>query len=65
VLIMHGGADDDIPLEQSRRMDEALTRLEKTHRFLVFEDQKHVIGERGAERDAASIEWFRRFMPNR
>jgi dipeptidyl aminopeptidase/acylaminoacyl peptidase len=64
VLIMHGGSDDDIPLEQSRRMDEALTRLNKIHRFIVFEDQKHVIGGRGAERDAATIEWFRKFMPD-
>ena len=63
ILIMHGGADDDIPPEQSRRMDEELTRLHKTHQFILFEDQQHVIGGRATERDAAAIEWFRRFMP--
>ena len=62
ILIMHGGADDDIPIEQSRRMDQELTRLHKRHRFIVFDDQKHVIGGRSAERDAAAIDWFREFM---
>jgi len=58
ILIMHGGADDDIPISQSQRMDAELTRLGTKHKFIVFEDQKHVIGGRGAERDAATISWF-------
>lgn len=58
ILIMHGGADDDMPLSQSERLDAELTRLGTKHRFIVFEDQKHVIGGRGAERDAATIAWF-------
>jgi dipeptidyl aminopeptidase/acylaminoacyl peptidase len=62
ILIMHGGADEDIPLDQSQRMDVELTRLGKEHKLLVFDDQQHFIGGRGAERDAATIEWFRSFM---
>jgi len=61
VLLMHGGADEDIPVEQSRRMDAELTRLGKEHQFIVFEGQQHVIGGKGAERDAAAIAWFRKF----
>ena len=61
ILIMHGGADEDIPLSQSQRMDAELTRLGKTHDFIVYEGQQHVIGGRGAERDAAAIAWFRKF----
>jgi dipeptidyl aminopeptidase/acylaminoacyl peptidase len=61
VLIMHGGADEDIPVAQSRNMDAELTRLGKPHRLIVFDDQQHVIGGRGAERDAAAIAWFRQF----
>lgn len=61
LLIMHGGADEDIPLSQSQRMDAELTRLGKMHEFKVFEGQQHVIGGRGAERDAATIAWFLRF----
>ena len=59
ILIMHGGADDDIPISQSQRMDAELTRLGAKHKFIAFEDQKHVIGGRGAERDAATIGWFK------
>lgn len=61
ILIMHGGADDDIPLSQSQRLDAELTRLGTEHRFIVFEDQKHVIGGRGAERDAAVVAWFEKY----
>jgi len=61
VLIMHGGADKDMPASQSQRMDARLTELGKTHKLIVFDDQQHVIGGRGAERDAAAVEWFRKF----
>lgn len=61
VLIMHGTADQDIPVAHSQRMAAELTRLGRTHRLLLFEGEAHTIGARGAERDAAAIEWFRRF----
>jgi dipeptidyl aminopeptidase/acylaminoacyl peptidase len=61
VLIMHGGADEDIPLSQSQRMDAELSRLGKVHDFIVFDGEQHVIGGRGAERDAATVAWFRKF----
>jgi len=60
VLIMHGGADEDMPVAQSQRMDARLAELGKPHKLLVFEGQQHAIGGRGAERDAAAVEWFRR-----
>jgi len=65
VLVMHGGADQDIPVIQSERMDAELTRLGKTHKFIVFEGEQHVIGGRGAERDAAAIGWFRQYAAAR
>lgn len=61
VLIMHGGIDEEIPVEQSERLDAELTRLGKTHNFILFPDQNHRIGGRGSERDAAAIAWFRRY----
>jgi dipeptidyl aminopeptidase/acylaminoacyl peptidase len=61
VLIMHGTADQDIPVDHSRRLDAELNRLGHTHRLLLFEGQQHRIGGRGADRDAAAIEWFRQF----
>jgi poly(3-hydroxybutyrate) depolymerase len=61
VLIMHGTADQDMPIEHSQRMAAELNRLGRAHRLLLFEGEPHRIGGRGAERDAAAIEWFRRF----
>jgi dipeptidyl aminopeptidase/acylaminoacyl peptidase len=61
VLVMHGTADQDIPIEHSQRMAAELSRLGRAHRLLLFEGEQHRIEGRGAERDAAAIEWFRRF----
>jgi dipeptidyl aminopeptidase/acylaminoacyl peptidase len=61
VLIMHGTADQDMPVEHSQRVATELSRLGRTHRLFLFEGQQHRIGGRGAERDASAIEWFRRF----
>jgi len=61
VLIMHGGADQDIPLSQSQRMAAELARIGKVHELKVFDGEQHVIGGRGAERDAATVDWFRKY----
>ena len=58
ILIMHGGVDADIPLDQSQRMAAELARLGKPHKLLVFDDQQHVIGGRNEERDASVVAWF-------
>jgi dipeptidyl aminopeptidase/acylaminoacyl peptidase len=56
--MMHGSADQDMPVEHSQRMAAELSRLGRTHRLLRFEGEHHRIGGRGTERDAAAIEWF-------
>lgn len=61
VLIMHGGADQDIPLSQSQRMAAELARIGKVHDLKVYDGEQHVIGGRGAERDAATVDWFRKY----
>jgi dipeptidyl aminopeptidase/acylaminoacyl peptidase len=61
VLIMHGTADQDMPMEHSQRMAAELSRLGRTHRLLLFEGELHRIGGRGVDRDAEAIGWFRRF----
>lgn len=38
-----------------------LTRPGKTHELIVYDGVQHVIGGRGAERDAATLAWFRKF----
>jgi dipeptidyl aminopeptidase/acylaminoacyl peptidase len=61
VLIMHGGADEQIPLSQSQRMDAELTRLRKVHELKVFDGEKHIIAGHAVDRDAAVVAWFTRF----
>lgn len=61
ILIMHGEADRQIPVLQSRQMDQILTELGRVHELRVFEGEQHTIAGRGTERDAAAIAWFRRF----
>ncbi len=49
------------PFSQAQRMDAELTRLGRTHQLIIFDGQPHVIGGRGAERDAAALGWFKKF----
>jgi hypothetical protein len=44
--------------------DAELSRLGKPHQFIVFDGEQHVIGGKGAERDAAAIAWFRKYGAN-
>jgi dipeptidyl aminopeptidase/acylaminoacyl peptidase len=64
VLIMHGGDDEAIPPHHSARLDAALTRLGRVHEYILFEGEGHLIGGRSAERDAATVAWFRRYDAN-
>jgi dipeptidyl aminopeptidase/acylaminoacyl peptidase len=61
LLIMHGSADQGIPVSQSQRMDAELTRLGKVHKLMVFDGEQHLISGKGAERDAAAINWFKQY----
>ena len=61
VLIMHGTADEDMPISQSERMAAELARLGRTHKYVPFDGQQHRLGGRGAERDAMVVEWFRKY----
>lgn len=59
LLILHGEADTDIPVDQAVKMDAELTRLGKVHALRVFPREGHRITGRAAERDAAVMAWFR------
>jgi len=41
ILLIHGDADDIVPVEQSREMDRALRRAGKEVRFVELEDEGH------------------------
>lgn len=47
ILIMHGDADNQISVEQSRQMDRILTELGRVHELRVFEGEQHTIAPSG------------------
>jgi|HigsolmetaAR201D_1030396.scaffolds.fasta_scaffold02310_7 Dipeptidyl aminopeptidases/acylaminoacyl-peptidases len=41
LLIAHGARDKTVPVSQSRKMHEALTKANKPHEFVVYKDEGH------------------------
>jgi dipeptidyl aminopeptidase/acylaminoacyl peptidase len=41
LLIAHGADDENVPLSQSRKLHEALTKANKAHSYLVYEGEGH------------------------
>ena len=41
IFIAHGEDDHNVPLSQSRRLSEALTRLGRKHDYVVYQDEGH------------------------
>lgn len=65
VLIMHGGADSDVPPAQSLALATRLQELGKPYELIIRAGAHHVLTEWRVERDAQAIEWFRRHMTSR
>ncbi|HEY4366147.1 MAG TPA: S9 family peptidase [Steroidobacteraceae bacterium] len=45
LLIAHGAADDNVPLSQSRKLHEALTKAHKVHEYVVYEGEGHGLAD--------------------
>jgi dipeptidyl aminopeptidase/acylaminoacyl peptidase len=62
ILIMHGGADGDVPPTQALALATRLQQLGKPYELIIRAGAHHVLTEWRVERDARAIEWFRRHM---
>ena len=62
VLIMHGGADQDVSPSQSLALATKLQELGKTYQLIIRSGADHHLYGWLAERDAAAVDWFRRHM---
>jgi dipeptidyl aminopeptidase/acylaminoacyl peptidase len=62
LLIMHGGADQDVPPSQSIALAAKLQALGKPYELVIRNGANHVMTEWRHERDAHAIEWFRRHL---
>ena len=61
LLIMHGGADTGLSPSHSLALASKLQELGKTYQLIIRAGAGHVMSEWRVERDAAAIEWFRKF----
>ena len=61
VLLMNGGADSQVSPLHAIQLASALQKLGKPYELKIFHGEKHIAGDRAAERDADVIRWFRRF----
>jgi dipeptidyl aminopeptidase/acylaminoacyl peptidase len=55
ILIAHGGRDDNVPPSQSIKFHELLTKANKPHEFVIYEDEGH-----GFENPANNIDFLKR-----
>lgn len=51
ILIAHGSADQTVPVDQSERMHDALTRLGTPHDFVVYPGEDHTMHDPANEAD--------------
>jgi len=51
ILIAHGTADQTVPVDQSERLHDALTRAGKAHEFVVYEGEDHTMHDPANEAD--------------
>ncbi len=63
VLIMHGGADGDVPPRQALALATRLNELGKKYELIVRAGSRHTLPDWRIERDARAVEWFRRHLP--
>ena len=61
LLNMHGGNDRQVNPAQSLAIATKLQSLGKTYELIIKAGENHVMSAWREERDAAAIEWFRRF----
>jgi dipeptidyl aminopeptidase/acylaminoacyl peptidase len=62
VLIMHGGADNDVSPSHAIALAAKLQELGKPYELVIRSGANHVLTQWRAERDAHAVEWFRRHM---
>jgi dipeptidyl aminopeptidase/acylaminoacyl peptidase len=60
VLIMHGGADNELPPSHSLALAAKLQQLGKPYELVIRSGANHVMTQWRAQRDAHAIEWFER-----
>ncbi len=64
LLIMHGGNDQSMPVDQSLALAGRLQELGKVYEMYIFGYENHRISGRAPARDAQAVAWFERHSAN-
>ncbi len=62
VLIMHGGNDQSVPVEQSLNFAKQLDNHDKPYQFIIYAYDNHVLTENSVKRDSDTSFWFAKHM---
>jgi dipeptidyl aminopeptidase/acylaminoacyl peptidase len=65
VLLLHGGNDERVNVDQARAMDQKLTELKHPHKLVIYEGDDHSISKHRAEFEAELVAWFKDTLSNR
>ena len=60
ILIIHGGADEEVPTAQALAFAAKLNDLHKPYELIIYENGNHEAADNRADRDARIVSWFRR-----
>jgi dipeptidyl aminopeptidase/acylaminoacyl peptidase len=62
LLIMHGGADQDVNPTHSLNLALQLQRLGHKYELVIYADDNHILSHNQEDRDRRAISWFRRHL---
>ena len=61
-LIMHGGNDDTVPVQQSLKLAEKMSEENKQYRLVIFEEGDHFLKNYRKEVDRLRKMWFENYL---
>ena len=62
VLILHGGADEEVPTSQALAFASTLNDLRKPYELIVYVNDSHEVTNNRNDRNGRLVAWFRRHM---
>jgi len=62
LLIMHGGADQDVNPSHSLKLALQLQRLGRKYELVIYADDNHILSRNQEDRDGRAINWFMRHL---
>jgi dipeptidyl aminopeptidase/acylaminoacyl peptidase len=61
-LIMHGGNDDTVPVQQSLKLADKMSEENKQYRLIIFEEGDHFLKNHRKEVDRLRKMWFQTYL---